>query len=143
MGRLDNQNSRKKGTPIMKNAHYFEQKFNEGVEHEEAVEVLRDYLDYGAKAALRWTKEYNIYLVTLQVSALKDVNEMRDLSNVFGNEDLDDSNAFIDEIGVNGVALSKNLETFISNENDLLSAFGLERDDIEYIALNWELKANG
>lgn len=127
----------------MKSAYYFEQKFNEGVEHEEVTEVLRDYLNYGAKAALRWTKELNIYSVTLQVSALKDVNEMRDLSNVFGNEDLDDMNTFIDEIGVNGVAFSENLETFISYENDLLSIFGLDRDSIEYVAHNWELNANG
>ena len=127
----------------MKSTYYFEQKFNEGVEHEEAVEVLRDYLNYGAKAALRWTKDYNIYNVTLQVSALKDVNEMRDLSNVFGNEDLDDTNTFIDEIGVNGVAFSENLETFISYENDLLNTFGLDRDSIEYVAHNWELNANG
>lgn len=127
----------------MKNAHYFEQKFNEGVEHEEAIEVLRDYLNYGAKAALRWTKEFNIYSVTLQVSALKDVNEMRDLSNVFGNEDLDDMNTFVDEIGVNGVAFSENLETFISYENELLNTFGLDRDSIEYVAHNWELNANG
>lgn len=127
----------------MKNAHYFEQKFNEGVEHEEAIEVLRDYLDYGAKAALRWTKEHNVYLVTLQVSVAEDKNEMRDLSNVFGNEDLDDSNAFIDEIGVNGVAFSENLETFISCENVLLDTFGLDRDDVEKIVHNWELNANG
>ena len=127
----------------MKSTEYFKQKFNEGVEHEEAVEVLRDYLNYGAKAALRWTKDYNIYNVTLQVSALKDVNEMRDLSDVFGNEDLDDMKTFIDEIGVNGVAFSENLETFVSYENDLLSAFGLERDDIVYVAHNWELNANG
>ncbi len=127
----------------MKSTEYFEQKFNEGVEPEEAAEVLSSYLDYGAKAALRWTKDYNIYVVTLQVSTLKDVNEMRDLSNVFGNEDLDDSNAFIDEIGVNGVAFSENLETFISCENELLGTFGLDRDDVEKIVHNWELNANG
>lgn len=127
----------------MKNAHYFEQKFNEGVEPEEAAELLSDYTEHGAKVALRWTKNYNIYVVTLQVSALKDVNGMRDLSNVFGNEDLDDSNSFIDEIGVNGVAFSENLETFISCENELLEVFGLDRDDVEKIVHNWELNANG
>lgn len=105
--------------------------------------MLRDYLDCGAKAALRWTKEYNIYLVTLQVSVAEDKNEMRDLSNVFGNEELEDSNAFIDEIGVNGVAFSENLETFISCENELLGTFGLDRDDVEKIVHNWELNANG
>lgn len=127
----------------MKSTEYFKQQFNEGVEHEEAIEVLRDYLDHGAKAALRWTKEYNIYLVTLQVSTAEDKSEMRDLSNVFGNEDLDDSNAFIDEIGVNGVAFSENLETFISCENELLDTFGLDRDVVEKIVHNWELNANG
>lgn len=127
----------------MKSTEYFKQKFNEGVEHEEAIEVLRDYLDCGAKAALRWTKEYNIYLVTLQVSVAEDKNEMRDLSNVFGNEELEDSNAFIDEIGVNGVAFYENLETFISCENELLGTFGLDRDDVEKIVHNWELNANG
>lgn len=127
----------------MKSTEYFKQKFNEGVEHEEAIEVLRDYLDCGAKAALRWTKEYNIYLVTLQVSVAEDKNEMRDLSNVFGNEELEDSNAFIDEIGVNGVAFSENLETFISCENELLGTFGLDRDDVEKIVHNRELNANG
>lgn len=127
----------------MKSTEYFKQKFNEGVEHEEAIEVLRDYLDCGAKAALRWTKEYNIYLVTLQVSVAEDKNEMRDLSNVFGNEELEDSNAFIDEIGVNSVAFSENLETFISCENELLGTFGLDRDDVEKIVHNWELNANG
>lgn len=127
----------------MKNTRYFDQKFNEGVEPEEAAELLSDYLGHGAKSALRWTKEYNIYRVTLQVSTLKDVNEMRDLSNVFGNEDLDDSNAFIDEIGVNGVAFSENLETFISCENELLDTFGLDLDDVEKIVHNWELNANG
>lgn len=127
----------------MKSTEYFKQKFNEGVEHEEAIEVLRDYLEHGAKAALRWTKEYNIYLVTLQVSTAEDKSEMRDLSNVFGNEDLDDSNAFIDEIGVNGVAFSENLETFIRCENELLDTFGLDRDDVEKIVHNWELNANG
>lgn len=126
----------------MKSTEHFKQKFNEGVEHEEAIEVLRAYLDHGAKAALRWTKEYNIYLVTLQVSTAEDKNEMRDLSNVFGNEDLDDSNAFIDEIGVNGVPFSENLETFISCENELLGTFGLDRDDVEKIVHNWELNAN-
>lgn len=115
----------------MKSLYHFENLFDAGVTHEEAIEVLRDYLDSGAKAALRWTKEYNIYLVTLQVSTTENKNEMRDLSNVFGNEDLDDSNAFIDEIGVNGVAFSENLETFISCENELLGTFGLDRDDIE------------
>lgn len=127
----------------MKSLYRFEKLFYAGVTHEEAPDVLSDYMERGAKAALRWAKEYNIYLVTLQVSALKDVNEMRDLSNVFGNEDLDDSNTFIDEIGVNGVAFSENLETFISCENVLLGTFGLDRDDVEKTVHNWELNANG
>jgi hypothetical protein len=127
----------------MKSLYHFEKLFAAGVTHDEAPDVLSDYMERGAKAALRWTKEYNIYLVTLQVSALKDVNEMRDLSNVFGNEELEDSNAFIDEIGVNGVAFSENLETFISCENELLGTFGLDRDDVEKIVHNWELNANG
>lgn len=127
----------------MKSIYHFEKLFCAGVTHEEAPDVLFDYMERGAKSVLRWTKEYNIYRVTLQVSTLKDVNEMRDLSNVFGNEDLDDSNAFIDEIGGNGVAFSENLETFISCENELLDTFGLDRDDVEKIVRNWELNANG
>ena len=126
----------------MESTYCFEQLFENGVGHEEAAEVLSDYLERGAKVVLRWTKDYNIYSVTLLVSTLEDENEIDDLSHVFGNEELEDSNAFIDEIGVNGAAFSENLETFISCENELLGTFGLDRDDIEKIVHNWELNAN-
>lgn len=41
---------------MMKETYYFEQLFDAGVNQEDAKTVLRQYLNAGAKVALRWKK---------------------------------------------------------------------------------------
>ena len=125
----------------MKSIYHFEKLFDAGVPHEEALDVLTDYRERGAKVALDWENDGNIYLVRLLVSTLEDEDELDALGYVFGNADLDDMSTFIDEIGVNGVAFSDNPDTFTNYEDELLDRFGLDREDLEEITYSWRFEA--
>lgn len=115
----------------MKETKYFEELFNAGVKQEDAKTVLRQYLNAGAKASLQWKYDMGVYLVYLHVSKLEEPNEQDQISFVFGNSELKDSNGFVDEIGKNGEALSEGYEVFHSCERELLEAFSLTSQDIK------------
>lgn len=117
----------------MKEAQYFEELFDAGVEQEDAKKVLGQYLNAGAKASMKWVRDMGVYLVYLNVSKLEESNELDQLSYVFGNSELKDSNGFVDEIGKNGEALSEGYATFHACERELLETFGLSGKDIEEI----------
>lgn len=117
----------------MKETYYFEQLFNAGVEQEDAKTVLRQYLNAGAKVALRWKKDANVYLVYLLVSTLEDKNEIDQISYVFGNFELQDSYGFLDGTTKTGTALSEDKEVFTYCEDLLLNKFGVSRDELEEI----------
>lgn len=117
----------------MKETYYFEQLFNAGVEQEDVKTVLRQYLNAGAKVALRWKKDANVYLVYLLVSTLEDKNEIDQMSYVFGNFELQDSDGFVDGITKTGTALSEDKEVFTYCEDLLLNKFGVSRDELEEI----------
>lgn len=122
---------------MMKETYYFEQLFNAGVEQEDAETVLRQYLNAGAKVALRWKKDANVYLVYLLVSTLEDENEIDQMSYVFGNFELQDSDGFVDGITKTGTALSEDKEVFTYCEGLLLNKFGVSRDELEEIYTPW------
>lgn len=121
----------------MKDTQYFEELFNAGVEQEDARKVLHQYLNAGAKVALRWKKDANVYLVYLLVSTLEDENEIDQMSYVFGNFELQDSDGFIDGITKAGTALSEDKQVFTYCEDLLLNKLGVSRDELEEIYRPW------
>lgn len=120
----------KKGNPL----EAFTDRFDEGVSHEEAQDVLREYLNAGAKAKLTWELEGNTYIVKILVNMVEDLDEFELLGFVFGNQDLDDMSAFDD--GKNGDRADES-EPYERCENELLKRFGLTRDDLDEIYMPW------
>lgn len=112
----------------------FTDRFDEGVNHEEAQDVLREYLNAGAKAKLAWELEGNTYIVKILVSMVEDVDYFEPLGFVFGNQDLDDTSAFDD--GKNGDRADES-DPFERCENELLKRFGITRDNLEEISVCW------
>lgn len=112
----------------------FTDRFDEGVNHEEAQDVLREYLNAGAKAKLAWELEGNTYIVKILVSMVEDVDYFEPLGFVFGNQDLDDTSAFDD--GKNGDRADES-DPFERCENELLKRFGITRDDLDEISGCW------
>ena len=112
----------------------FTDRFHEGVNHEEAQDVLREYLNAGAKAKLAWELEGNTYIVKILVSMVEDVDYFEPLGFVFGNQDLDDTSAFDD--GKNGDRADES-DPFERCENELLKRFGITRDNLEEISVCW------
>lgn len=120
----------KKGNPL----EAFTDRFDEGVNHEDARDTLREYLNAGAKAKLAWELEGNTYIVKILVSMVEDVDYFEPLGFVFGNQDLDDMSAFDD--GKNGDRADES-EPFERCENELLERFGITRDDLDEIDMPW------
>lgn len=112
----------------------FTDRFDEGVNHEEAQDVLREYLNAGAKAKLAWELEGNTYIVKILVSMVEDVDYFEPLGFVFGNQDLDDTSAFDD--GKNGDRADES-DPYERCENELLKRFGITRDDLDEISVCW------
>ena len=102
--------------------------------HEDARDTLREYLNAGAKAKLAWELEGNTYIVKILVSMVEDVDYFEPLGFVFGNQDLDDMSAFDD--GKNGDRADES-EPFERCENELLERFGITRDDLDEIDMPW------
>lgn len=132
-------------TPAQRNCEEYEEKkensleaftdrFDEGVNHEDARDTLREYLNAGAKAKLAWELEGNTYIVKILVSMVEDVDYFEPLGFVFGNQDLDDMSAFDD--GKNGDRADDS-EPFERCENELLERFGITRDDLDEIDMPW------
>lgn len=118
----------------MKSLYHFEKLFNAGVTHEEAPDVLSDYMERGAKVAIDWEQEGNDYLARLMVSTLEDEYELDTLGFVFGNEDLDDLTGFTDGKGGDRADES---EPYTRCENELLDRFSLLRGDLSEITHSW------
>nr|DAK12852.1 MAG TPA: hypothetical protein [Caudoviricetes sp.] len=118
----------------MKSLYHFEKLFNAGVTHEEAPDVLSDYMERGAKVAIDWKQEGNEYQARLMVSTLEDEWELDTLGFVFGNEDLDDLTGFTDGKGGDRADES---EPYTRCEDELLDRFGLLRGDLAEITHSW------
>lgn len=119
---------------MMKEARYFEELFNAGVEQEDAKKVLRQYLNAGAKVALDWRRISNDYDVYICTSTVEDEDELDVLGYVFGNEGICDNTGFTD--GKNGDRADES-EPFERCENELLERFGVSRDELEEIYQPW------
>lgn len=118
----------------MKSLYHFEKLFDAGVTHEEAPDVLFDYMERGAKVAIDWKQEGNDYTARLMVSTLEDEYELDTLGFVFGNEDLDDLTGFTDGKGGDRADES---EPYTRCENELLDRFRLLRGDLAEITHSW------
>lgn len=70
----------------MKSLYHFEKLFDAGVTHEEAPDVLSDYMERGAKVAIDWEQEGNDYLARLMVSTLEDEYELDTLGSYSGTK---------------------------------------------------------
>ena len=112
----------------------FTARFEEGVSYEDAENTLREYLDAGAKAMIRWELEGQTYIATLLVSWPEDLGDFDSIGFVFGNQDFDDMSAFDD--GKNGDRADES-EPYERCENELLDRFGITRKDLVDIHMPW------